>query len=195
MTLTRLVFLVILAAAAQPQPEPTLAAAAARLQAQDPAGAARLLESITAREPGNGRAWRLLGVAYQRGQDLDKALTAYRKALEIEPAAPQVLYNMGTAYALKHEPAAAFEWLGKAKATRKLDMTQIDTDPELSSLTSDPRVHALLLQIDDAIVAIDTASLNGTREAHQPKARLIQLTGDTELVLGTATRARWHWIS
>ena len=144
MTLTRLVFLVILAAAAQPQPEPTLAAAAARLQAQDPAGAARLLESITAREPGNGRAWRLLGVAYQRGQDLDKALTAYRKALEIEPAAPQVLYNMGTAYALKHEPATAFEWLGKAKATRKLDMTQIDTDPELSSLTSDPRFHALL---------------------------------------------------
>jgi len=62
-------------------------------------------------------------------------------------------------------------------------------DPSLS------RVHALLLQIDDAIVAIDTASLNGTREANQPKARLITLTGDTELVLGTATRARWHWIS
>jgi FHA domain len=66
---------------------------------------------------------------------------------------------------------------------------QLADDPSLS------RVHALLLQIDDAIVAIDTASLNGTREAHQPKARLIQLTGDTELVLGTATRARWHWIS
>ena len=43
--------------------------------------------------------------------------------------------------------------------------------------------------------AIDTASLNGTREANHPKARLIQLTGDTELVLGTATRARWHWVS
>jgi hypothetical protein len=66
---------------------------------------------------------------------------------------------------------------------------QLADDPSLS------RVHALLLQIDDAIVAIDTASLNGTREALQPKARLIQLTGDTELVLGTATRARWHWIS
>ena len=66
---------------------------------------------------------------------------------------------------------------------------QLADDPSLS------RVHALLLQVDDAIVAIDTASLNGTREVHQPKARLIQLTGDTELVLGTSTRARWHWVS
>ena len=66
---------------------------------------------------------------------------------------------------------------------------QLADDPSLS------RVHALLLQIDEAIVAIDTASLNGTREPHQPKARLIQLSGDTELVLGTSTRARWHWIS
>lgn len=66
---------------------------------------------------------------------------------------------------------------------------QLADDPSLS------RVHALLLQIDDAILAIDTASLNGTREANQPKARLIQLQGDTELVLGTATRARWHWVS
>jgi len=67
--------------------------------------------------------------------------------------------------------------------------SQLADDPSLS------RVHALLIQIDDAIIAIDTASLNGTREANQPKARLIQLFGDTELVLGTATRARWHWLS
>lgn len=66
---------------------------------------------------------------------------------------------------------------------------QLADDPSLS------RVHALLIQIDDAILAIDTASLNGTREVNQPKARLIQLFGDTELVLGTSTRARWHWVS
>ena len=67
--------------------------------------------------------------------------------------------------------------------------SQLADDPSLS------RVHAMLIQIDDAIIAIDTASLNGTRESNQPKARLIQLLGDTELVLGTATRARWHWMS
>lgn len=66
---------------------------------------------------------------------------------------------------------------------------QIADDPSLS------RVHALLIQLDDAIVMVDTASLNGIREANQPKTRLITLQGDSELVLGTATRARWHWVS
>src|ERR1043166_4097976 len=66
---------------------------------------------------------------------------------------------------------------------------QLADHPSLSG------VHALPIQIDDASLAIDTASLNGTREAEQPKARLIQLLGDTELVLGTSTRARWHWVS
>ena len=66
---------------------------------------------------------------------------------------------------------------------------QIADDPSLS------RVHALLIQVDDAILVVDTASLNGIREAEQPKTRLITLTGDTELILGTSTRARWHWVS
>jgi len=38
---------------AQPAPDATVAAAAAKLQAQDPAAAARILEAVTAREPAN----------------------------------------------------------------------------------------------------------------------------------------------
>src|SRR5215471_8078167 len=87
--------------AAQQPAEPTMAAAAARMQAQDPAGAAKLLEVITAREPSNWRAWRMLGMAYQVAKDVDRALGAYRKALDIEPGSPQVLYNLGTVYAQK----------------------------------------------------------------------------------------------
>jgi len=66
---------------------------------------------------------------------------------------------------------------------------QLADDPSLS------RVHALIIQIDDAVLAIDTASLNGTRESGHTATRLIQIHGDRELVLGTATRARWHWMS
>src|SRR6185436_18400541 len=99
--------------------------------------------------PGNSRAWRLLGVAYQNGRELDKALAAYRKALELQPDAPQVLYNIGTAYALKQDAPAAFEWLGKARATRKLDMTQIEQDADLTALKLDPRFHALLPAPED----------------------------------------------
>ena len=137
-----LTFLLLLGV--QTPPEPTLAAANARLQAQDPAGAAVMLETITAREPANARAWRLLGVAYQRGKRLDDAFAAYRKALDLEPDAPQVLYNLGTAYAVKGDANAAFDWLGRAKATRKLDMTQIDGDADLAALKSDSRFHRLL---------------------------------------------------
>ena len=143
-----LLILSLLANAQSPAP-PTLAAAAARLQAQDPAGAARILEAVTSGEPGNARAWRLLGVAYQRAMEFDRALATYRKALELEPGAPQVLYNIGTAYALKRESDAAFDWLGRAKATHAVDMTQIETDADLSALKTDPRFRALLPAPED----------------------------------------------
>jgi hypothetical protein len=145
----RYLLTLLLLLAAQPPGEPTLVAANARLQARDPAGAARMLETITAREPGNARAWRLLGVAYQRGKRLDEACAAYLKALDLDPAAPQVLYNLGTAYALKGDANAAFDWLGRARATRKLDMTQIDSDADLAALKSDTRFHALLPAPED----------------------------------------------
>ena len=134
----------------QPQtPPPTVAAAMARLQAQDPAGAARLLEVVTAQEATNVQAWRVLAVAYQRANDLDRALAANREALELAPAWPPTMYNIGVDYALKHDADAAFEWLGKAKATRRLDMTQIEPDANLASLRGDPRFAALLPRPED----------------------------------------------
>jgi len=125
-------------------PEPTLASGIARLQSQDPAGAARILEAVTAREPENVRAWRALGVAYQRARDLDRALAAHRTALELAPSWAPTMYNIGTAYALKHDADSAFEWLTKAKATHTLDMTQIETDGDLAELAHDSRFRALL---------------------------------------------------
>jgi hypothetical protein len=134
---------------AQAPPEPTVAAGMARLQAQDPAAAARIFELVTAREPGNARAWRALGVAYQRSKERGKALAAYRKALDIDPAAPQTLYNIGSLYALDQDRDAAFDWLGRAKATGRLDMTQIEADADLAGLKSDPRFAALLPKPSD----------------------------------------------
>jgi hypothetical protein len=62
-------------------------------------------------------------------------------------------------------------------------------DPSLS------RVHALLIRIGDALIAIDVASTNGTCLAGKSHARLVELDHDTELELGKATRARWRWLS
>jgi hypothetical protein len=60
-------------------------------------------------------------------------------------------------------------------------------DPSLS------RVHALLLDVEDAFLVIDTASRNGTRLYGQEDARVIAIAGDTELGLGSRTRARWRF--
>jgi hypothetical protein len=56
------------------------------------------------------------------------------------------------------------------------------------------RVHALLIQIDDSLLLIDTASSNGTWEnGEKPRARVFVLDRNTELLLGKTTRARWRW--
>ena len=57
------------------------------------------------------------------------------------------------------------------------------------------RVHALLLQVDDTLLLIDTASSNGTWEnGDRPRARVFVLDFNTELILGKTTRARWRWV-
>jgi hypothetical protein len=69
----------------------------------------------------------------------------------------------------------------------RCDGAGILDDPSLS------RVHALLLDVEDAFLVIDTASRNGTRLYGQEDARVIAIAGDTELGLGSRTRARWRF--
>ncbi|HEY6036358.1 MAG TPA: FHA domain-containing protein [Kofleriaceae bacterium] len=69
----------------------------------------------------------------------------------------------------------------------RCDAAGIIDDPSLS------RVHALLIDVEDAFLVIDTASRNGTRLYGQDDARVIAIAGDTELGLGSRTRARWRF--
>ncbi len=56
------------------------------------------------------------------------------------------------------------------------------------------RVHALLIQVDNTVLIVDTASSNGTWEnGEKPRARVFVLDFNTELILGKTTRARWRW--
>jgi hypothetical protein len=64
--------------------------------------------------------------------------------LAIEPGVPQALYNLGVGHALAGDREAAFACLAKARATRKIDMTQIEVDADLATLKDDPRFRALL---------------------------------------------------
>ena len=118
-----------------------------RIQAKDPAAAAKILEGVVEREPKNARAWRLLGVSLQMSKQFDRAIEAYMKALAVGPD-PTSTYNIGTAYARKNDLDKTFEWLAKAKAQR-FDMTQMQVDTDLEPLRKDPRYLALLPKKED----------------------------------------------
>src|SRR5882724_11271307 len=142
-------FLALGVACARKQPQAaqapvTLQQALGRMQANDFAGAAKILEQVTQREPRNGRAWRNLGLAKRQLKDLDGAAAAYQQALQVEPEMPTPLLQLAIVSALKNNNDAAFDWLAKAKATRKIDMSEVDVTPELAPLKGDARYAAAL---------------------------------------------------
>jgi hypothetical protein len=135
---------VIAAAGAASADETPLEAALQALQSGDARSAAAQLETLTASEPGNARAWRALGSAALQLHDAPSALRAWRRALALEPDSPQAFYNLGAAYALAHDSEHAFEWLARARASRRYDMMQATVDENLAPLRSDARFAALL---------------------------------------------------
>ncbi|HEX6975676.1 MAG TPA: FG-GAP-like repeat-containing protein [Vicinamibacterales bacterium] len=153
--MTTLRALVLVAAAfasavsAQSSSQQALAEANGKMQSRDFAGAVTLLERVTAAEPSNVRAWRMFGVALQQNNELDRAIDAYKKALALQPDMPVVLFNIGTAYARKKDADRAFEYLAKARATKKFDMTQMQVDADLAPFTGDPRFAELLPKAAD----------------------------------------------
>jgi len=126
-----------------PRP-PGLPAGMAKLNAGDAAGAAVVFQGVTEREPKNARAWRALGTALLRTKAFDKSEAAFRKSLELEPSSPAPLYNLGVLAAARGDRDAAVEWMRKAKATKRIDMSYLDYDPDAASLRADPRYKELL---------------------------------------------------
>jgi hypothetical protein len=133
---------------APPRP-PGLPAGMAKLNAGDAAGAAVIFRGVTEREPKNARAFRSLGIALLRAKAYDEAEAAFRKALELEPASPVPLYNLGVLAAARGDRDAAFDWMRQAKATKRLDMSYLDFDSDAASLRSDPRYKDLLPKPED----------------------------------------------
>ena len=128
---------------------PTLAAALAQLQAGHAADAADTLRVVTREESSNPDAWRALGMAELQLRRYDPAIAAFRRSLAIRPAAPRLFYNLGVAYAGKHDAAHAFMWLARARATRRFDMTEMSENPELMGLHDDSRFAKLLPTASD----------------------------------------------
>lgn len=128
---------------------PTLAQAQARLRAEDPGGAATLLEQIVESEPSNVQAWSLLGRARKLGDDLTGALDAYNQAIDHDPDALGAIYGACAVLAMSGESDQAFELLHRLRESGTFDLTQLSLDPDLSSLIDDPRFAELRMTAAD----------------------------------------------
>lgn len=122
----------------------TLDAALSRLQVGDAGGAARVLQKLTAREPGNVQAWRALGNASRQLRDYPQAEAAYHHVLQLAPDSARDMYGLGSVYAAQHDADHALEWLARAAATHRYDMTEISADTSLAEYRNDSRFVALL---------------------------------------------------
>jgi hypothetical protein len=129
---------------APPVPTPSIPAAMSHFYRGDPAGAAKILESVTAATPGDANAWRLLALCYRKTGELDRSMIAYQKAIALEPNSPAAIFNLAGVYALKGNTDSAFALLAKAKASKNYDMTELEVDSAYASLRTDPRYRSLL---------------------------------------------------
>ena len=128
------------------QPQPTIASAQALLGSGDATGAKAMLEKIVKAGPTDTRAWQVLGNVClgPRLKDFACAVSAFSKVLELRPDDPQALLSIGVAHVARGDIEAAFQFLARARASKRIDMSQLTTNPLVEPLKKDPRYAALL---------------------------------------------------
>ena len=106
--------------------------------------AGALIPASIRAEPRDAAAWRVLGAAELRLGHFDGAVSAFQHSLKLEPDSPRSFYSLGVAYAGQHDSVHAFEWLERAQASHRYDMTEITEEANLTGLRADPRFAQLL---------------------------------------------------
>lgn len=87
-----------------------------------------VLEGLVEREPDNAMVWTNLGAAYlgnpvlARDEEQSRAIAAFKRALELNSAAPHVAYNLGLIYRDRSEPEEAIRWFEQALETNPDDL-------------------------------------------------------------------------
>ena len=82
--------------------------------------AVTILEPLSQLEPYNAMVWTNLGAAYlgnpilARDEEHEKAILAFERALEINPIAPNVAYNLGLIFRDRKNHERAAYWFGEA---------------------------------------------------------------------------------
>lgn len=82
--------------------------------------AVKLLERLREQAPNNAMVWTNLGAAYlgnpvlARDEEQLQAIAAFKRALQLDPIAPNVAYNIGLIYRDRREYDLAIAWFERA---------------------------------------------------------------------------------
>ena len=126
-----------------------LAEATTALGNEDFDGVVRLLEPAMPTLATDAQAWRTLGLAYLKLRRSVPAEAAYTRSLTLEPSDAQSLLYLGIAAAQRGDAELAFSWLARAKESRRVDMSQLDVEPDIAPLRADSRYASLLPRPED----------------------------------------------
>jgi Tfp pilus assembly protein PilF len=148
-----------------------------RLARQNPAGARQALEEAVSRDDRLTSPQLLLAAMYEQSGEYDKAITRYRRLLELAPDNPVVLNNLAYALAVrKNLVQEALPLAQKAYDLAKANPSVTDTLAWITHLAGDNARAAVLLEeaiktgIKNAEVHLHSAIVNaalGRKEAAQ----------------------------
>lgn len=105
--------------------------------------AIQVLEPLLENHPDNEMIWINLGAAYlgnpllATSEEQLKAIQSFKKALEINPAAPSVAYNIGLVYRDRRDYDEAKYWFRKAIQANPKDAHARDILMRLESMADD----------------------------------------------------------
>ena len=86
-----------------------------------------VLEPLSEREPDNAMVWTNLGAArlgnpvLARDKDQRRAIAAFERAIDLDPVAPSVAYNLGLIYRDRQDIDMALHWFRRAVQSNPFD--------------------------------------------------------------------------
>ncbi|AOS46199.1 Tetratricopeptide repeat protein [Lacunisphaera limnophila] len=93
------------------------------------AEAQAVLEKVTAAEPANAEAWNSLGLTHLARQDAVRAVTAFEKAVQLDPTKSEYVLQAGHAYGVSAVQAGLFGKMGFARKCKAAYDKAVELDP------------------------------------------------------------------
>ena len=119
-------------------PSPKMTAANELYKQQKFQEAANAFGDVLKDEPGNGRAWYLLGMSLHSLGKYEPAIAAFEKNIAITQN-PNSMYNIACGFARLNQTDKAFEWLEKSLTSGVAPFVNLETDADLENIRIDAR--------------------------------------------------------